>query len=69
MAYHSASTYCQIYTELREAGPIERQQREGVLSESWKGVNDPGEAIVKAVELPSLVEEEHKQVPFEDGED
>ena len=35
IAYHSASTYCQIYTELREADAIERQRREKVLSESW----------------------------------
>lgn len=69
IAYHSASTYCQIYTELREADSTERQRREGVLSESWKSVNDAGEAIVKAVELPSLVEEEHKPVPLEDGDD
>ena len=67
-AYHSASTYCQIYTELREADSTERQQREGVLSESWKSVNDAGEAIVKAVELPSLVEEEHKPLNFQDRE-
>ena len=69
IAYHSASTYCQIYTELREADSTERQRREGVLSESWKSVNDAGEAIVKAVELPSLVEEEHKPVPLEDGDE
>ena len=66
LAYHSASTYCQIYTELREADSIERQQREDVLSESWKSVNDAGEAIVKAVELPSLMEEEHKPLNFQD---
>lgn len=64
IAYHSAPTYCQIYTELREADSIERQRREGVLSESWDSVNDAGEAIVKAVELPSLVEEEHKPLNF-----
>lgn len=69
LAYHSASTYCQIYTELREADSTERQRREGVLSESWESVNDAGEAIVKAVELPSLVEEEHKPIPLEDGDD
>ena len=66
LAYHSASTYCQIYTELREADPIERQRREKSLSESWDSVNDAGEAIVKAVELPSLVEEEHKPLNFQD---
>ena len=38
IAYHSASTYCQMYTELREADSIERRQKEGVLSESWKSV-------------------------------
>ena len=53
-AYHSASTYCQIYTELREADAFERERREKVLSESWDSVNDAGEAIVKAVELPSF---------------
>lgn len=63
-AYHSAATYCQIYTELCEADAIERQRREKVLSESWNSVNDAGEAIVKAVELPSLVEEEHKPPNF-----
>ena len=68
LAYHSASTYCQIYTELREADSIERQQREDVLSESWKSVNDAGEAIVKAVELPGLVEKEYKPASPQDGE-
>ena len=68
IAYHSASTYCQIYTELREADSTERQRREGVRLESWDSVNDAGEAIVKAVELPSLVEEEHKPLNFQDRE-
>lgn len=68
IAYHSAPTYCQIYTELREADSTERHRREGVFSESWKSVNDAGEAIVKAVELPSLVEEEHKSLNFQDRE-
>ena len=65
-AYHSASTYCQIYTELREADPVERKRREKVLSESWDSVNDAGEAIVKAVELPGLIEKEHKPLNFQD---
>ena len=67
-AYMSASTYCSIYTELRQASSDERKLREDVLAESWKSVNDAGEAIVKAVELPSLGEEEHRTVnPLEDG--
>ena len=68
IAYHSAPTYCQIHTELREADSTERQRREGVLSESWKSVNDAGEAIVKAVELPGLVEEEHEPANLQDRE-
>ena len=67
-AYHSASTYCQIYTELREADSIERQRRERSLSESWDSVNDAGEVIAKAVELPDLVEKEHKPVSLQDRE-
>ncbi len=67
-AYHSASTYCQIYTELREADSIERQRREKSLSESWDSVNDAGEVIAKAVELPDLVEKEHKPVSLQDRE-
>ena len=67
-AYHSASTYCQIYTELREADSIERQRREKYLSESWDNVNDAGELIAKAVELPDLVEKEHRPVSLQDRE-
>lgn len=59
IAYNSASTYCQIYTELREADSIERQRREKALSESWESVVYAGEAIAKAVELPDLVEKEY----------
>ena len=68
IAYNSASTYCQIYTELREADSTERQRREKALSESWESVVYAGEAIVKAVELPGLVEEEHEPANFQDRE-
>ena len=59
IAYNSASTHCQIYTELREADSIERQRREKALSESWESVVYAGEVIAKAVELPDLVEKEY----------
>ena len=43
------------------------ETRGSVLAESWEDVKSAGKAIVKAVELPSLVEEEPKPVdPSED---
>ena len=57
-AFKSAPTYCQIWTELREADAGEMEMRESVLTESWESVSSAGKVIVKAVELPSLAEEE-----------
>ena len=68
-AFKSAPTYCQIWTELREADAGESERREDVLNESWESVSSAGKVIVEAVELPSLAGEEPKAVDPSDDED
>ena len=61
-AYLSASTYCQIYTQSRNADRVETGSRTESLERSYERVDYAGEAIVKAVELPSLGKEEYRPV-------
>ncbi len=56
-AYYAARNHPELK---RIAAEHSSPENEADLAENWKKINDAPEAIVKAVELPSLGEQEHR---------
>jgi hypothetical protein len=59
IAYHAASNHREFLRPQLDAD---------AARENWKLITDAGEAIVKGVDLPSLGEEEYRQVSLPDSE-